>query len=110
VCVCMRVRARVCPQASYFPWQGAATVTVLDAQDNPVAGAVAVVQYNSTTHVTRKHTDSRGQMSFGGWTGKARPATHTVSVSAPGYAPSSVTVQLKAGQPVQSTVHLKKSP
>jgi hypothetical protein len=95
--------------ASYFPWQGAATISVLDSNENPVAGAIAVVQYNSTTHVTRKKTDSSGRFSFGGWTGKARPAAHTVVVTAPGYQPGTMTVQLKAkSQPIQLALHLKK--
>ncbi len=95
--------------ASYFPWQGSATISVLDTNENPVSGAIAVVQYNSTTHVTRKHTDSHGKFSFGGWTGKARPAAHTVVVSAPGYEQGSATVQLKAtGQPIQLALHLQR--
>ena len=103
---------------SYFPYQGGMTVTVNDAATGkPIGGATASVIYNGTTHVTRRKTpepgDSSskpGQIRFGGWTGKASPATHTIKLSASGYQDTVVkAVQLQAGVVMTKTVTMTRS-
>ena len=106
---------------SYFPYQGGMTVTVNDATTSkPIDGVTATVVYNGTTHVTRRKTpdaqDSMGktskpgQFSWGGWTGKATQATHTIALSASGYQDTIVkAVQLKAGVVLTKTVTMVAS-
>lgn len=81
-------------KALVWPWLGEATGTVTDAAGKPVVGALVVVTYGAATPVTRKLTAADGTVSFGGWSGKAKPVPHRVTVSAAGHADSVTTVQL----------------
>ena len=68
------------------PYLGGVNLSVVDALTaKPVVGAVATVTYKEATHVTRKASDATGQLSFGGWCGKAALALHTVRIAAAGY-------------------------
>jgi hypothetical protein len=88
-----------------FPWLGEATGTITDAAGKPVAGALVVVTYGEATPVTRKLTAADGTISFGGWSGKAKPVPHRVTVSAAGHADGVTKVQLVG----QTTVSFKVS-
>eukprot|EP01048_Picozoa_sp_COSAG05_P018673 COSAG05_NODE_2774_length_2654_cov_2.328376_1_plen_100_part_00 len=88
-----------------WPWLGEATGTITDAAGKPVAGALVVVTYGAATPVTRKLTASDGTISFGGWSGKAKPIPHRVTVSAVGHAGVETTVQLVG----QTTISFKIS-
>jgi hypothetical protein len=94
-------------RSAYFPYQGGATVSVVDGKSGkPIEQAIATVVFNETTHVTRRQTSTKGQFSFGGWTGKARPATHTINVSAQSYVPAVAKVYLRAGEVISVTVKM----
>ena len=88
-----------------FPWLGEATGTVIDAAGKPVVGALVVVTYGDATPVTRKLTAADGTITWGGWSGKARPVPHHVTVSTAGHADEVTTVQLVG----QTTVSFKVS-
>ena len=86
-----------------WPWLGEAKGTVTDAGGKPVTGALVVVMYGADTPVTRKLTAADGTVSFGGWSGKAKPVPHRITVSAAGHADAVTTVQLVG----QTTVSFK---
>ena len=57
-----------------WPWLGEATGTITGADDGlPIVGALVVVTYGGATPVTRQVTAADGTVSFGGWSGKAKP-------------------------------------
>jgi hypothetical protein len=95
---------------STHAWLGDAHVHVRDAASGePISGALVHAAYNGSTHVTSKRTSVVGVMSFGGWAGKASPASHTLSVTADGYKSARATVQLAgSGRTTRVEVPLKK--
>ena len=102
------------------PYLGSVDVYVVDsATGAPLTNAAVSVSYNATTHVTRKVTmalpsgsecaTSANCMSFGGWTGKAKSVPHTLSVSMPDYANTTMTVQVVPDKTTTVTVRMSKS-
>ena len=93
--------------AFYTPYLGTAMVRVLDASTHqPVPNATAVVVYGSSTHVTRKISDSNGSFSFGGWVGRARPVPHSATVSARGYETLTKVVAVRARRSTSTVLYL----
>ena len=92
----------------YYPHLGEATITVSDASGNAIQGAAVLVTYGGGAFVTRKLSDESGKISFGGWSGKAAPVPHTVTVTMDGFRPSSTTVQIQPQGTVSASVQLHK--
>ena len=59
--------------------------------------------------VTRKVTSNTGVCAFGGWTGKAKAASHQATVVAHGYENAAVEVQLSPGKLTEVKVTLRRS-
>ena len=100
-----------CPAGSYQPHLGTANVTVVDAvTKRPVvaAGSSATVLYNGTTHVTRRALEA-GAFSFSGWAGLGGTATHTVHVTATGYAGAVSTIRLAPGATTAVQIELSSN-
>ena len=92
----------------YYPHLGEATVTVSDASGNAIQGAAVLVTYSGGAFVTRKLSDESGKIKFGGWSGKAAPVPHTVTVTMDGFRAGTTTVQIQPQGTVSASVQLHK--
>jgi hypothetical protein len=97
--------------AQYYPFLGQGEVSVVDAATGAALQGVAVhVTYGAAdAFVTRKVTPSSGDISFGGWAGKAKRTPHTVCASLAGYETTTRILQIEPQRTVRLRLNLSKA-
>jgi hypothetical protein len=85
------------------------------AGGRPVAGAIVAAEYahgqgaSERTFITRKLAGPDGRVCIDGWTGKAQPRPHVLTVSREGFENQTVVTQLPRAATANLTVVLVRS-
>ena len=92
----------------YYPFLGEGRGKVIDAKTKrPIKDALVSVTRlvgGKSLLATRKLTDEQGTYDFGGWAGATKvPATYEIRVESSSYKPTTMRVQLRAGERVSFT-------
>jgi hypothetical protein len=92
----------------YYPFLGEGKGKVVDAKTKmPIKDALVSVTRlvdGKSLLATRKLTDEQGTYDFGGWAGATSvPATYEIRVESSSYKPTTMRVQLRAGERVSFT-------